>query len=365
VSDQLSKAASQHRQQTGSALILAMLVTAMVAVLATQFAESFVRSASLAEARLMQQRFDTYLQGAETLAAQVLLMDTQRAGDRPAEPVDHLGESWAAMLPPMPTDDGFLRVFIEDAQGRFNINNLAYKTENFDDLGALSSVRFSAAQRHFIRMLQSLPEMAVTEAQAVAITEAIVDWVDEDDRVSGLSGAESLYYTGAGTVAQSANQLMHDVSELALVRHVTPQLLKALRPRVVALPVATSININTAPASVMSGVNDENTLTVADQAAVETFMELRDQQAFASVTEFLQSAQQSGLPSDPGQSGNTAGQVPTYSVSSEYFLAYIQVTIGEVSRYLTSMIHRDESGVSTLARYHNSFHENPFETLVN
>jgi general secretion pathway protein K len=371
---------SVEQHQHGSALILAMLVAGIVAILAVQFAQAFVVNATLTESRLRQLRFDTYLEGGEALARHVLWQDwlIDQAASAAGQSVDHLQESWALTLPPLATDDGLLEVTLHDLQGLYNINNLLDGTAYTSDLGAATSIRFSARQKQFIRLLQSFASCPLYESEAIAITEALIDWLDEDDQVTGVGGAESLYYISAQPPLAPANRPLRDVSELMLLRHMTPELLNCLRPHVTVLPEITSLNVNTATAGVLQGVlkhestgavdgqNSPASLSPAGEEAVQALMQLREQQVFDHVSAFISS----GLAADPqtaddtesdpqGQPAQESPQIPRlYAVNSFYFEARVRVWIDGDSRQQRIVLRRDEHGVRALARYQGVFPAN-------
>jgi len=348
----------------GSALILALLVAGLVAVLAMQFGQAFLLQANRTENGLLQARFNAYLQGAEALAAQVL------ATDGAESQLDHLQEAWATQLPPFPTDDGWLEVQLIDAQGLYNINNLTVKGQYHDDLSAPPAQRFSEQQKHFIRLLQSFSDYPLSEAQAIEITEAIIDWVDEDDQPAGPGGAESLYYSSEPRVLNAANQVIFDVSELTLVRHMTPELLTRLTPLITALPVSTALNINTAVPRVMGMINATNDLTPLPAESVSALAQYREQTLFSETAELATAPvlqgigdkiafnENAGGSSGDGSGGTTedtsgdskVAQNRPYGVASEYFIVHASATIGERSRYMMALLFRDENGVRTLSR---------------
>lgn len=340
-------------KQKGSALILAMLIVGIVAVLAVQFAQAFVLQSSRLENRLLQSRFETYLHGAQVLAAQVLLRDGV------STETDNLQEPWAMGLPPLETDDGWLQVSLSDAQGRFNLNNLSLKTTYFDDVSAPATLRFSAPQKQFIRLLQSLSALPVTEAEAIQIVEAMVDWLDIDDVASGAGGAESLYYTTLTPGYQPANQFFVDVSELRLVRHVTSELLQQLTPMVVALPEVTSLNLNTALAPLLGSVNRSQILAPLSREEIERLLRQQQQYAYGSVDDVFDGLVfadfkddiEKGVPSGSADESVTTGIPPVYSVTSDYFVMNVIVTIGERTRRMQALLQRTETDVITLSRH--------------
>lgn len=352
-------------------MILAILVAGIVAVLAVQFSQAFMVKATLAGNRLMQSRFSTYLTGAEALARQVLWQDRLSDLAVTQTPADHLQEPWSMTLPPLATDDGYLEVTITDAQGLFNLNNLSIKTAWADDLTAPQALRFSAPQKQFIRLLQGFADFPLSEAEAVEITEAVIDWIDGDDQVSGSGGAESLYYQSDVPVQQAANQYIHDVSELRMIRHLSHELVQRLSAQVVALPLATSLNVNTAQFAVLSAINSADSLAPADEQSVLAVLQLREQSHFQEVAQFLGAGMpveilndtQGGVDdaqdvdqndSQTEQDSDTVSdtEYALYSVSSQFFQARFRVFIGDEVRDMRALLYRDEQGVRTLGRYY-------------
>lgn len=343
----------QPGRSRGSALILALLVAGLVAVLAVQFGQAFVMQANRTENGLLQARFAAYLQGAETLAADILAMDGAESQ------VDHLQEIWATQLPPFPTDDGWLEVQLIDAQGLYNINNLSVKSAYHDDLSAPPAQRFSEMQKQFIRLLQSFADYPLSEAEAIEITEAIIDWVDEDDQPAGPGGAESLFYSAEPLALNAANQFVSDVSELALIRHMRPALLSRLRPLVTALPVPTALNINTAPTELLRIINTSQNLEPLPMDTVLALAQHRAQPGFSETSELAMVPALQGISKDIALNERPAGdggeeqdqsQSRPYGVASQYFIVYAAATISDRSRHMTALLFRDEHGVRSLSR---------------
>ncbi|MEX2334628.1 MAG: type II secretion system minor pseudopilin GspK, partial [Pseudohongiella sp.] len=297
-----------------------------------------------------QARFTSYLHGAETLAAEVLARDGMES------PVDHLQEAWAAQLPPFPTDDGWLEVQLLDAQGLYNINNLTVKSAYHDDLSAPPAQRFSEMQKQFIRLLQSFADYPLSEAEAIEITEAVIDWLDEDDQTGGPGGAESLYYSAEPITMNAANQFASDVSELALVRHMNSALLTRMRPLLTALPTVTALNINTAAPDVLAVINAGQNLQPLPPETVSALAQHRAQSALSETAALAMVPALQGIGADIVMSESNSsgadeqGQSRPYGVASQYFVVYASATIGDRSRHMTALLKRDETGVRTVSR---------------
>lgn len=149
--------------------------------------------------------------------------------------IDTEQDNWNQTLQDVPMEQGTVSAEIKDLQGRFNINNLLLTTQESD----LQLSRFK-------RLLNIL---GLDEK----IADAVLDWIDHDTETRFPNGAEDDYYLSLKTAYRSANQVIHDVSELRKVRGIDQQTYERLLPYVVALPVGSEININTAsPEVIMS-----------------------------------------------------------------------------------------------------------------
>jgi general secretion pathway protein K len=329
--------------QSGSALLIAMLIAGIVSLMSVRFAESFMLQVDQASARHDAHLVMAYVQGAEQLAAQLLAADA-RSGE-----VDHRLENWAQQIPPLPTDNGWLQVQISDAQSLLNINNLSVNTAYADDAGAPLALRFSPAQKQFIRLLQSFEDYPVSEADAIMMTEALIDWIDMDDTSTGQGGAESLFYSAAALSTQAANQLLSDVSELNLVRHFNAQLVERLRPWLVVLPEPAPMNLNTAPTRLLSTINQPDVLQMMNDPGLLALAMERDQHVFESVSEFFEhDIMQSLTPEVETNSGSP--DYALFSIASQWFRLYTTVSVnGQRSQWL-SLIGRYEGETRVWSR---------------
>ncbi len=74
-----------------------------------------------------------------------------------------------------------------------------------------------------IILRQALTLMGVNAVDMSPISDAIRDWIDPDDNTL-LNGAESDYYLGLKPAYESKNGPIDDLSELLLIRGVTPEM---------------------------------------------------------------------------------------------------------------------------------------------
>jgi len=230
--------------------------------------------------------------------------------DRRSNSVDHLGEPWALRLPPMPVDKGELSGYIEDQQGKFNLNNL------------VKGGKVNLAQlAHFQRLLSVL-------GFPTALAGALADWIDADSEPQPQDGAEDAYYLSLQPPYLAANRPLIDVAELALVRGFDDNVRARLRPFVSALPVFTPVNMNTASPEVIAAVVDGLGLDGA-----RALVEKRARAYFPDRTDLLNQLPRGVLVA-----------TEDISFSSDYFIATTRVTIGGAQARGSALLARGIAG---------------------
>jgi general secretion pathway protein K len=290
--------------ERGAAVVLAMLLAALAATIAaTLFAD--------------QQRWTrTVLQRRDQVQAQALVMaGVQWArqilyGDGREKRIDHLGEPWAAALPPIPLENGEIRGAITDATARLNVNAL-------DGSGAGGD-----AQR------QSLERLFAQHGGPVGAIDAIADWIDADG-VARPNGAEDAFYAGQRVPGLAANGPAIRVAELAAVRGVPLPALAAVAPFITALPAATPVNVNTAPPEVLAAI-----LRDARGDAVAALAASRAQRPFSDIADF-----RGRLP----QGATVAGE-SLLAVRSDYFYVSVEARQGTTIARARALLHRGGPG---------------------
>jgi general secretion pathway protein K len=225
---------------------------------------------------------------------------------------DHAAEDWASEAPGLREDDtAVLQARVEDLQGRFNLNNLA---AGRDEL-------WYPAFRRLLTVLDLDPGLA----------DAVVDWMDADINVSGHYGAEDAEYQLHSPSYRAANRPMADVGELAWIRGMTPEAIRALRPHVTVLPATdTRINVNTATAAVLRILAPE----ILDEGSAASLIAGRGETGYASVDSFLLRTELAG------QWQEAENMI---SVRSEYFEVTSRVDYGRYATVLYSLIERSRN----------------------
>jgi general secretion pathway protein K len=296
------------KRQRGMALITVVLVVAVVTVVCAGIIARQQVSIRSSGNQLHVRQALHYAMGGEILAKAILQRDL--AQGNPSKSVDHLGERWAKPNQPFALDEGgLLQIQIIDLTSRFNINTLVRNGQ--PDKNAMAQ---------FQRLMLSLQIDA-------PYTDRLVDWLDADDQPSGGYGAEDNQYLLDPPAYRAANREIADVSELRLILDMTPEHYHRLLPYVSALPADATLNVNTASARVL--------MTLADGISLSTAQGLiaaRGSEGYADMSNFT------------AQLGGLKLQSQKLDVSSRYFQAISDVTVGDRRQVLRSTLHRASDG---------------------
>ncbi len=290
--------------QRGVAIVLALSVVALAALAASAMMVSqstWSRQVELTGDHVQAQA----LVGAGVDWARAVLSDDRRLGN-----VDTLSEPWALSLPPLPIENGELAGHITDQQGLFNLNNVVIGGKvNLPQL------------EHFKKLLAmlDLPD---------ALADTLADWIDADNTPQPGGGAEDGYYLSLQPPYRAANQPLTDVAELALVRGFDDAVRARLAPFVTALPQATAVNVNTAPAEVLAAVVDG-----LDLDSARALVGQRERVTYGTVSDFT-----NRLPA------NATAAEGALAVGSDYFMANVQVTIGGARARGMALLQRGAQG---------------------
>lgn len=290
--------------QRGAAVVLAMGVVALAAIAASAIVVSqsvWARQSQLA---------NEHLQAQLMLQAGVDWIRAVLSDDRLISNVDHLGEPWAVRMPAMPIEKGELAASIGDQQGLFNLNNL------------VQDGKVNATQVVYFKRLLAVLNLPGT------LADALVDWIDPDSVPQPQEGAEDEYYLGLNPPYVAPNRHLSDVGELARIKGFDRATRARLRPFVAALPGFTTVNVNTAKPEVLAAVIEGLGIGNARLLAVQ-----REHAYFRDHADFLNRLPQ-----------NAAGENSDIDVSSVYFLATLQVAVGEAQARGTVLLARLEPG---------------------
>jgi general secretion pathway protein K len=290
------------RRQRGMAVITAILVVALVASTA-----SFMAWQQQLWMRQVE-NLNEQAQAREVVLAAIQWARSTLAQDARSGNIDHLDESWARALTPLPVEGGQLAGEVRDQQGLFNLNSLvrAGKTSASD----------LAVFRKLLELLQLPPDLAA----------AVADWIDPDTEVTYPGGAEDGDYLALDPPYRAANRVLTTVDGLYRIKGFDAATVARLRPFVTALPQPTPINVNTAPAEVLAAVIADLPL---DQA--EALVTARKGQHFKDIADF-----RARLPKAVTQVNETL-----LSVGSRYFLVSGHAGFGRAKVGCAALLERE------------------------
>jgi len=216
------------RKQRGVAIIMAILIVALAATVASSLLWSQNVWTRGVESENDHAQAEWIALAGTSWAASILNNDTRN--------VDYLQEPWAQPLPTLSVENGEISGFIQDQQGLFNLNNLVQDGQTSE-----------AEKANFVRLLGVLalpPELA----------NALADWMDTDSSTQYPGGAESDYYLGLPQAYRAANQPLTRIWDLSRIRGFDRMTIEKLAPFVTVLPGFTPVNVNTAPPEVLVAV---------------------------------------------------------------------------------------------------------------
>ncbi|OTG95260.1 general secretion pathway protein GspK [Acinetobacter sp. ANC 4654] len=309
------------KQQQGIALITILVMVALATILAATIAKRQANTAENTAYLMRQNQSLLYAKSAEAFFSELLVDDANNAGA-----VDHLQENWAKPMPAFPVEDGFVSGTLQDESGKFNLNSLVNA----------EGVPNPQAKLWFEKLLL---RVGLSEK----LSEAVIDWQDADDEISGTMGAENSYYQGLPQGYLAANSKFHNVEELKLVRGFEDQKYLQIVDYVSALPASDSkVNVNTASAMVLASLDPRLDIKAVEQALqkrqanLEHFSNINDLWAtepFKQVSPEVQSQANALL-----------------GVQSNYFKAKIEVLLSERKRQFSSDLVRKDKTVYVVYR---------------
>jgi general secretion pathway protein K len=324
-------------RQRGIALITAIFVVALASIAAVAMFEATaiaVRRTSLLSESETEWWF---ADGIESWVKEILMLDAQQ------NQTDGLGDIWAQPVLGLPIGDekgniGNASGYLEDLQGRFNLNNL----------GTTNPQQLQLYLSQFQRLLDNLPNFDASGYRGVGM--AIHDWIDADSEPSGPGGAEDVDYLSLDPPYRAANQPLHSVSELLLIKGVTPELYRALAPYVAALPATgagTPINVNTASEPVLRCLAPD-----LNGAALEKFLRSRKLKPATDVAQLMTTGDYAFLPAATGASAAGAGLRSELGVKTNYFELHAEISVGSGRLRLYSVY--DRSGGTPIVIAHST-----------
>jgi general secretion pathway protein K len=298
------------RRQRGIALITAILLVALPTILAATIGYENAMTARRGTATFAFDQSLEVSKAAEAIAAYAL-RETRKNNHATTDRT----QAWSMPYGPVDLVPGVtLEAWLDDAQGRFNLNNLV-NTDGSTDPDAVVV---------FGNLLMALG----LEQKWAAM---MADWIDSDTLPNNPDGAEDSVYLSQTPQYRAANMFITSPSEiLALPGFGRDRYLK-LAPYLTALPQGTLLNLCTAPGELLDAVGPAGASNFSN--AVNLAMQ-RQQGCFPTKQDFDR------LFTDPAARTKADGMV---TFISNYFTLTSIVTIGSTQFALYSLLHQDGS----------------------
>lgn len=311
----------------GIALITTLVIIALLVAVVIEFNRSAVAEIDISK-NFTEEKKITSLAISSVNAIKDLL---QLEGMRSKE--DTLLEEWAKAqvffeAASGALSEGKLEGTIVDECGKINVNSLVNENGQFDD-----------AQRMVWERLLEQPRFGLTPDQIGAIVHGVRDWIDKDDEVTGIFGAEDPFYRGRGYRCQ--NGPFHTIEELLLIKGVTKEIFFGHGTREGICSYFTvsgkaEINVNTAPVPVLMALSEHMT----EDLALEMDKFRRDEtnkRALSSKTWYKTIWPYGELLPEK-----------MMTVSSNAFSIHLRVTLGESVKEIRAILSRNSEAESSV-----------------
>jgi general secretion pathway protein K len=153
--------------------------------------------------------------------------------------------------------EGRIEGMIRDEESRINVNSLVGEKDQFDD-----------TQKKLWERLLKQTRFGLTDDQVNTIIHGVKDWIDQDNEVTGIYGAEDNAYVQRGY--RCKNRRLDTIEEMLLINGVTREIFYGTERREGIRPYFTVfgaglININTAPIPILMALSDEMTEDIAEK----------------------------------------------------------------------------------------------------
>lgn len=242
------------RNKSGLALITTLMIVALVVAVVVEFNRAAVAEIDVSR-NFSDEKKITYI-AISGIGAIRDLLTIEGMYSR----ADTLLEDWANSRTYFDSataalDEGKVEGVIWDAEGRINVNGLVSEKGQFNE-----------EQKKIWERLLKQPRFGLTADQVNTIVHSVKDWIDEDNEVTGISGAEDSAYQQSGY--QCRNGPLNTIEELLLVNGVTREIFYGAERKegirsYFTVSGSGQININTAPIPVLMALADEMTEDLA------------------------------------------------------------------------------------------------------
>ena len=244
-----------RKSEAGVALVLTLLITAILVTLIIETNYSTQVDLRIA-GNLRNDLQALYLaKSGVNIAISYLKYDLQNTE------TDDLTEDWAKSYPPFPVGEGFVKVTIEDENGKIDINKVVKENGEVDP-----------------KIQESLSILFERAEVEMGILNSIIDWIDPDDDPRP-EGAEDYHYGSLDPPYACKNGPLDTLSELLMIEGVTDEVYGKISQHLTIYSDG-KININTASKEVLVCLDNG-----IDEGIAEVIIQFREEKPFDTTDE--------------------------------------------------------------------------------
>jgi len=196
----------KRETSSGYTLGIVLIVIALIAMLATEFLSSAVKSIRVSAKNSAADQSALYAESGFRLAEMILDADkkgtTGSLNIKTSAETDSYDDLWARNIPPLDLDGYSVKIMIFDEQSKINVNNIY---NEFTD----SSQTFP-----YIILNNFFKDMGFDENY----TGCILDYIDKDDSKSQYGAETYDYYSRFSSPGSAKNSYLVSINELLMIK---------------------------------------------------------------------------------------------------------------------------------------------------
>lgn len=325
------------KRQQGVALIVVLMVLAMMTVMSANMVERLQRHFHRIESQAYQQQSVWYAYGMESLAKVALEQSIKDSKNV------NLSQIWATKGQRYPLEGGEVEGDILDQRACFNLNSfMGLKSEP-------NQPRRPFLVQYFQMVLE---KMEVEPYLAATIADNTWEFVDANDIVESLQGAEDSLYESFSPPYVTPNQHLADVSEWRAVQGVSGDIYQKIAPLLCALPTSDLLlNVNTldvSQAALLAGLFTPY-LSVSDATQI---LNDRPYSGWENLEAFLNVPTLAAL-----SKGSLENAKPYLAVNSDFFQLDAEIYVDRIRTRVVSLFERQGDRVFVIRRYYGGSRE--------